>query len=294
MTIYKLINQEVKTLNDWYYNTHQKSILSNTLTENNIYNNYNYTSCVNWEIEKTSETPLKKLEFNIDKPETGLRKTDFIIITNNHEIDNMNDDKMDWHCNNPTNDVYSNINHKSVQQEQNTHNSLYHLTNFELQLNYDLEDPYRTDDWKRTSSHKGELVIAYNNKVGNKTLHRRVYYVLYIRPNDIGNGHLIYRLSTDQILVTEEYQSVHVPEDLIEAISKTNSSDNKIQVIHINNNQAIVQDDHSNNHNKDGHTHINDTNNPEDESHSELNSSPQLYGMEPNKIVDQGYNICET
>ena len=56
----------------------------------------------------------------------------------------------------------------------------------------------------------------------------------------------------------EEYQSVHVPEDLIEVISKTNSSDNKIQVIHFNNNQAIVQDDDSYNHNKDGHTHIND------------------------------------
>ena len=89
----------------------------------------------------------------------------------------------------------------------------------------------------------------------------------------------------------EEYQSVHVPEDLIVAISETNLSDNKIQVIYLNNNQAIVQDDHSNNHNEDGHTHINDMNNPGDENHSELNSSPQLYGMGPNKIVDQGYKI---
>ena len=186
----------------------------------------------------------------------------------------MNDNKMDYHCDNPTNDVYSNINHKNVQQEQTTHNSFYRLTNSKLQLNYNLEDLYRTDNWKSTNNHKGELVIAYDNKIGNKTLSPKIFYALYSKPNDIGNGHLIYRLSTDQILVTEEYQSVHVPEDLIEAISKTNSSDNKIQVIHINNNQAIVQDDHSNNHNKDGHTHINDRNNPEDENHSELNSSP--------------------
>ena len=89
----------------------------------------------------------------------------------------------------------------------------------------------------------------------------------------------------------EEYQSVHEPEDQIEAISEANSSDNKIQAIHFNNNQAIVQNDHSNNHNKNGHIHINHTNNPEDESHDELNSSPQLYGMEPNKIVDQEYKI---
>ena len=82
-----------------------------------------------------------------------------------------------------------------------------------------------------------------------------------------------------------------MPEDLIRAMDKTHSYENKIQVIHSNNNQAIVQDDHSNNHNEAGHTHINDTNNPEDESHDELNSSPQLYGRKPNKIVDQGYKI---
>ena len=116
LTKYKLINQGVKTINDQYYNTHQnRLILSNTVTESDIYDNYSYTSCVNWEIEKTSETPSKKLEFYIDNPETGLKKTDFNIITNNNEIDDMNDDKMDCHCDNPTNDVYSNINHKNAQ-----------------------------------------------------------------------------------------------------------------------------------------------------------------------------------
>ena len=165
---------------------------------------------MNWQIEKISETPSKKLKFNIDKPETGLKKTDFNIITNNDEIDDMNNNKMNWHCDHPTNDVYCNINHKNVQQEQTTQNSLYRLTDSELQLNYNLEDPYRTDDWKSTNSHKGELVIAYNNKVGNKTLYPRVFYTLYIKPNDIGNGYLMHRLSTNQILVTKEYQSVHI------------------------------------------------------------------------------------
>ena len=102
--------------------------------------------------------------------------------------------------------MYSIINHKNVQHEPTIHNSLYSLTNPELQLNYDLEAPYRTNDWKSTNSHKGELVIAYNNKVENKTLHPRVFYALYIKPDvDISKGHLIYRLSTDQILVTKEY-----------------------------------------------------------------------------------------
>ena len=122
----------MKTFNDQYYNTHQKSILSNTVTESDIYNNYSYTSCVNWEIEKTSETPSKKLEFYINNSETGLKKTDFNIITNNNEIDNINEDKMNYHNDNPTNVVYSNINHKKLQQERTTYDSPYHLADYKL------------------------------------------------------------------------------------------------------------------------------------------------------------------
>ena len=133
----------MKTNNNPYYNTHQKLILLNTVTESDIYNNYSYTSCVNWEIEKTSETPLKKLEFNIDKPETGLKKIGFNITTNNNEIDDMNDDKMNCHNDNPINVMYSNINHKNVQQERTTHNSLYRLANSKLQFNYDIKEVYR-------------------------------------------------------------------------------------------------------------------------------------------------------
>ena len=89
-------------------------MVSNNVTESDIYGNYSYTSYVNWEIEKISETPSKKIEFNINNPETSLKKMYFNIITNNDDIDDMNDDKMDCHSENPTNDVYSNINHKSV------------------------------------------------------------------------------------------------------------------------------------------------------------------------------------
>ena len=53
----------------------------------------------------------------------------------------------------------------------------------------------------------------------------------------------------------------------------------------------MIQDDYSNNHNENGHTHIIDNNDSEDESHNELNSSPQLNGMESNKIIDQRYRI---
>ena len=42
------------------------------------------------EIEKTPETHLKKLEFNINKSETDLKKIDFNINVSDNEIDNMN------------------------------------------------------------------------------------------------------------------------------------------------------------------------------------------------------------
>ena len=71
----------------------------------------------------------------------------------------------------------------------------------------------------QTNSHKGELVIAYNTNVINNTLRQRLFYALYIGPNDDSNGHFICKLSTDQILVTMKYQSVPLPKDLIKAVT---------------------------------------------------------------------------
>ena len=85
----KSSNHGVKTADNQCHSIHQESSLSNTVTESDIYDNYSYTSHINWEIEKTPETHSKKIEFNIDKPETGLKKIDFNIITNNDEIDDM-------------------------------------------------------------------------------------------------------------------------------------------------------------------------------------------------------------
>ena len=52
-----------------------------------------------------------------------------------------------------------------------------------------------------------------------------------------------------------KYQPIHVPENLIEAINETNSSNNKIQVYHFDNDHSTVQDDHSNNNEDDGKLH---------------------------------------
>ena len=43
----ELLHQGVKTTDVQYFNTHQESILSNIVTESDIYNNYSYASCVN-------------------------------------------------------------------------------------------------------------------------------------------------------------------------------------------------------------------------------------------------------
>ena len=86
----ELMNQGVNIDGIQYYNTHQELILSDLVTENNIYNNYSYASYLKWEIEKTSEAHLQILEFNIKKPETDLKKIDFNTNINDNEIDDMN------------------------------------------------------------------------------------------------------------------------------------------------------------------------------------------------------------
>ena len=69
------------------------------------------------------------LEFNIDKPETGLKKIDFNIIINNNEIDDINGNTMVHLIDDLTDDVYNNIDYHNVQQEHTNHNSLYILAN---------------------------------------------------------------------------------------------------------------------------------------------------------------------
>ena len=46
-TMNELINQGVNIDGVQCYNTHQESVLSDLLTESDIYNNYSYTLCVN-------------------------------------------------------------------------------------------------------------------------------------------------------------------------------------------------------------------------------------------------------
>ena len=115
--------------------------------------------------------------------------------------------------------------------------------------------------------------------------------MLYIGPNNEGNGHLIYRLSTDQVLITMKYQSVPVTENLIKVINETDSSNNKIQVDHANSEDPMVQDDHSNNNKGDSQTQVKDKDSYVNKSHGKSDSSQQLKDLKSNKMVDQENQI---
>ena len=109
----------------------------------------------------------------------------------------MNKEKIVYPSDDLADDACNNIDYHNVQQEHTIHNSLHTIADNELQLSSDLEDPNEVDDWKSINSHRGELIITYKTKAGNNTLQQRVFDALYIKPNDDGGSHLIYKLSTD-------------------------------------------------------------------------------------------------
>ena len=149
--------------------------------------------------------------------------------------------------------MYNNIDHDTVDQKQTTYDSLYTLADNKPQLGSELEDL----DWISTDSHKDEPIIASEDKVGNKILCPRAFYDLYVKPNKESNGHLIYRLATDQIVVTKDYWIVRVPGDLDNTICETEPYENKSQVDDVDKIQSIVHANQSNNYDNNNHTSIN-------------------------------------
>ena len=94
--------------------------------------------------------------------------------------------------------------------------------------------------------------MAYNTNTGTDILCPITFYVLHIGPNDNGIGHLIFKLSTRQIVITMKYQPVPVSENLIKAINETDPFTNKIQIDHFGSYYFTAQDNHSNNDKIDG------------------------------------------
>ena len=48
----------------------------------------------------------------------------------------------------------------------------------------------------------GELVMAYDVTSNNMTAHPRTFFALYIRPNDSGTGHTVFKLTLKQLVTT--------------------------------------------------------------------------------------------
>ena len=55
---------------------------------------------------------------------------------------------------------------------------------------------------ENTNNHEGDIVMAYDSNTKNSTLYPRTFYALYIGPNNNDIDHLIFKLSTKQILTT--------------------------------------------------------------------------------------------
>ena len=111
------MNQGVETDGIEYYNTHQESILLDLVIESDIYNNYSYASCVDWEIGKIPETHPKTLEFNINKSETDLKKIDLNINVNDNKIDDINGKEAVHPSDDLTDGDYRSIEDHETQQE---------------------------------------------------------------------------------------------------------------------------------------------------------------------------------
>ena len=173
----------------------------------------------------------------------------------------MNNEKTVCPSNDLTDDDCRNIEDYENQHKQtNRNNSFYPLVDNKLQSSPHLQDQNKTDDLKTTKYHEGELVMAYDTNNGNSTLCPRILYALHVRPNDNGIGHLIFNLSTSQILITMKYQIIHVPENLIKVNNKKDSFTNKIQVNHFNSYYFTAQGIRSDNNKDDSQTWCNDEN----------------------------------
>ena len=135
------MKQGVKIDGVQQYNSHQESNILNIVKESDIYDIYSYAPFVNLEIENTPETHPKKLEFNIDKPETDMKKIGVNININDNKIDDMNDEEVVYSSDDLIADNHNNIeDHETQHERTNRNNSFYTLVDNKLQSSLYLED----------------------------------------------------------------------------------------------------------------------------------------------------------
>ena len=136
--------------------------------------------------------------------------------------------------------------------------------------------------------------MAYDTIAENSTLYPGVFYAFYIGQNNNGICHLIFRISTKQILTTMKYKQVLVPENLPQTINEKDTLTTKIQIDWFDSDRSIGQDNHINFTKDDDQTWSNEVGNSVDESHDELNIPQQLGCMESNTMFHQENQIILT
>ena len=137
--------------------------------------------------------------------------------------------------------------------------------------------------------------MAYNNNARSNALYPRTFYTLYIGLNDSATGHLMFKLSTKQILITLKYKPVPMPENLTRTINEMDIFTTKIQNNHFDSDHytAIAQEDHFDNTQDDNQNHCDDKGNPKHESYDELDNSQQIDGMKSDTGIHQENEILQ-
>ena len=87
---------------------------------------------------------------------------------------------------------------------------------------------------------------------------------------------MIYRLSKDQIVVTKDYQTVPIPEDLVGMICKSDQYENNYHADDVSTITSIVHDNQSNNYDNNNYKSFNN----EDQYLQETNEVVRLIIMD--------------
>ena len=66
----------------------------------------------------------------------------------------------------------------------------------------------------------GELVMAYNVTVSNKTTDPRAFFALHIRPKDSGTGHIVFKLLTKGLVTYPKCNPKPMAEDKAEVVNE--------------------------------------------------------------------------
>ena len=61
--------------------------------------------------------------------------------------------------------------------------------------------------------------MACNVTFNNITAHPRAYFVLYIGPNNSSSGHIVFKLSTKQLVTTPKCKPKPMAEDIVTVVN---------------------------------------------------------------------------